>query len=104
MVKIRCFECMEAGIYRPAEYLLYDETHPYQFKPLCREHFERYRTEFGEVDLSYSVLSDEDLEIVLLCTIERANETFKWYDDMLKRLYAEIDRLKKIAKLDWIKR
>jgi len=74
MVKIRCFECMEAGIYRPAEYLLYDENHPRQFKPLCKEHFEQYRDEFGEIELSYSVLSDYDLEMVLLCTIERANE------------------------------
>ena len=94
MLKIRCFECMEAGVYRPAEYLLFDD-HPHQFKPLCREHFNRYKEEFGEVNLSYSVLNEDDLEMVLLCTIERANKIFKWYEDMLKRLYAEISQLKK---------
>ena len=103
MVKIRCFECMEAGIYRPAEYLLYDDS-PHQIKPLCKEHFNQYREEFGEEGLSYIVLSDDDLEMILLCVIEEANRTFNWYEAMLKRLYAEIDRLKKIAKLDWIQR
>ena len=98
-VRIRCVECMEAGVYKPAEYLLYD-NHPHQFKPLCREHFTRCREEFGEVSLSYSVLSEDDLETVLLCTIEKANEVFKWYEDMLKRLYAEIKKLK--GAIDWI--
>lgn len=88
-VRIRCVECMEAGVYKPAEYLLYDD-HPHQIKPLCQEHFDRYREEFGEVNLSYSVLNKDDLEIVLLCVIERANEAFKWYEEMMKRLHAKI--------------
>jgi len=93
-VKIRCVECMEAGVYKSAKYLLYDE-HPHQFKPLCREHFSRYKEEFGEVNLSYSVLNENDLEMVLLCTIERANEIFKWYDEMLDLLRTENERLRR---------
>jgi len=103
MVKIRCFECMEAGVYKPAEYLLYDDA-PHQIKPLCKEHFEAYKAEYGEVGIDYTVLSDDDLEMILLCVIEEANRTFEWYEGMLKQLRAENDRLKKIMKLDWIKR
>ena len=103
---MNCVDCEEAGVKRRARYLLFDDTISHQIKPLCEEHFEPYREHFGEDELDYLTLGfkgklDEmDLEIL----IRKVNETWKWYEDMMKRLYAEIDKLKKISKLDWIKR
>jgi len=103
---MNCIICEEAGVARKAKYLLFDDAVYHQIRPLCEEHFEFYREQFGEGELDYiplnfkGQLDEADLKLL----IQKVNETWKWYEDMQKRLYAEIDKLKKIAKLDWIRR
>ena len=103
---MNCVDCEEAGVKRRARYLLFDDTISHQIKPLCEEHFEPYREHFGEDELEYIMLDftgqldESDLDWLL----QKVNEKFSWYEDMIKRLYAEIDKLKKILKLDWFER
>jgi len=103
---MNCVDCQEAGVKRRAEYIIIDDAVHHQVRPLCREHFEPYREHFGEDELEYIVLDftgqfdESDLDWLL----RKVNEKFAWYESMMKRLYAEIDKLKKITKLDWIGR
>lgn len=103
---VNCVDCEEMGRKRKATVLLFDDIVFNQVRPLCREHFEPLREHFGEDNLDYIILDfkggldETDLDWLL----QKVNEKFAWYESMMKRLYAEIDRLKKIAKLDWIQR
>jgi len=103
---MNCVHCENGGSKRKAEYLLFDDNVYRQLLPLCKEHFELYREHFGEDELEYILLdfNGQIGEAELLYLIEEVNRKFRWYEDMMKRLYAEIERLKKIAKLDWISR
>lgn len=97
---MRCVECVEAKKERvkEAKWLLIDDTVHHQIRPLCDEHLEPYREHFGEDMLDYFSV-ESPMQI-----IEGVNKKFDWYEAMLKRLYAEIDKVKKVAKLDWIPR
>jgi len=103
---MNCVDCEEMGIKKRAAVLLFDDAVFNQVRPLCKEHFEPIREHFGEDELEYVTLDfkgrldEADLDWLL----QKVNEKFAWYESMLKRLYAEIDRLKKITKLDWIQR
>jgi len=100
-LNFNCDYCEEIGVTRKAEWILVDDIINNRIVWLCQEHLDELIDQFGEDELTFFAV---DSLTTLVELTEEINRKWKWYEDMLKRLYAEIDRLKKIAKLDWIKR
>jgi len=99
---VKCKECKD----KEATYIWFDRE-PDRLVPLCDGCYCRLVQMFGEDQIEAYEMNDP---FFLTFLIETVNKRFKWHGDMLKRLRdeirireAEIDRLKKIAKLDWIK-
>jgi len=100
---MRCEECKD----KEATYIWLDHE-PDRLVPLCDGCYHKIVQMFGE-DQIEAYETDDPFFLVFL--VDAVNKRFKWHSDILKRLRneirfreAEINRLRKIAGLDWIKK
>jgi len=93
-----CDMCYEEGKVEEtpetrAEWILIDDIGDHQIKLICNKHQDEIAHLFGEFNITIFEL-DFEPTLIFLQLIHEINEKLKWYEDMQKKLYQEIKKLK----------
>ena len=98
MFRMICDLCREAGEteetpYNRAKWIFVDDIGNHQIKLICDRHRDEIANLFGEFNIT---IFDIDFEVTptFLQLIHEINEKLKWHEDMRKKLYQEIKKIK----------
>jgi len=96
-----CDMCYEEGKVEEttetaAEWILIDDIGNHQIKLICNKHRDEIARLFGEFNITIFELDFEPTP-TFLQLIHEINGKLKWYEDMQKKLYREIKKLKEAS-------